>query len=146
MSLALPLWISLCPLAQCDLPGHRTLQDVPSHGHLETRLRLPGQYQVRALRSPRYPLKSSRNSAFLVTFCYRWKGSFKVCDGLASAKRPTAALSPVWPIRVVSFSLISQKLKSNFLDCTLYSSQSYWAICSISPPPFLIFWNLIKST
>lgn len=46
--------------AQRDLPGHRTLQDVPSHGHLETGLRLPGQHQVRALAF--LWLQPSRNS------------------------------------------------------------------------------------
>lgn len=63
LSLFVPLWISVCLPAQRDLPGHRTLQDVPSHGHLETRLWLPGQHQVRALTLPRDLLKSSRNSS-----------------------------------------------------------------------------------
>lgn len=54
------IFIPCVSAAQRDLPGHRTLQDVPSHGHLETGLRLPGQHQVRALASLR--LQTSRNS------------------------------------------------------------------------------------
>lgn len=85
-SLSLPLPLS----AQRDLPGHRSLQDVPSHGHLETRLRLPGQHQVRALRSPRYPLKLARNSAPYDILLGMEMMFHLECDGLASTKRTLA--------------------------------------------------------
>lgn len=45
-SLSLSACVNVCLSAQRDLPGHRTLQDVPSHGHLEAGLWLPGQHQV----------------------------------------------------------------------------------------------------
>lgn len=136
--LSLLLWISVCLAAQCDLPGHRTLQDVPSHGHLETRLRLPGQHQVRALRSPRYSLMRHRKRS---AFCYLWSQ----VQWNRVWRNKSELPSPPASYRLMNPWLTRPRLKSSVLDGNLYSRWCSWAIYFISPPP-LIFWNLIRST
>ena len=128
-----PLWISVCLSAQCDLPGHRALQDVPSHGHLETRLRLPGQHQVRALRSLRYPLKPSRNSSPCDALVQKEEMFQHECDG-PRFQRPTAECYAGW----LSLSCCSPPVSLSLTIAWLNMLNPLWMVLCMQAEQFTL--------
>lgn len=84
LMLILSMSLSFLPVsAQCHFPRYRSLQDVPSHGHTEAGLWLPGQHQVRALWSPRYPSKCPEIACYFITV-RTGSTSYCMCDWLSS--------------------------------------------------------------